>query len=323
MRTLGIDLGGTFARAAVVDPDGGLVASAKTALTQRSPEAVVEAIAQAAESAVLTSKVTAIDSVGVGVAGQLGPNGWVRVGPNLGWRDVPFGPMLSSRLGRPVHVFNDLVCAAWGEYLAGSGKGFEDLWVVFVGSGVGSAIISQGRLVRGASGVAGELGHTKVVRDGRQCGCGEHGCLEAYCGGHNLIAQMNELMQAAEPTSLTQLCGGDPKLLTPALLENAALAADVPARRLYDQVASFLALAIANGVTLLNPSRVILGGGVLHHAPGLREAVRQGVAHYSLAVSRAAVQVVEASLGDDSGLIGAGLLAAAAVAQGQGLSGRG
>ncbi|HLL53284.1 MAG TPA: ROK family protein [Myxococcaceae bacterium] len=311
MHTLGIDLGGTYARAAVVDAGGRIVASAKTALTNRGPEAVVEAIHQAAEGAITSAGNPAIRGCGVGVAGQLGPNGRVIVGPNLGWRDVPFGQLLAGRLGRPVRVVNDLAAASWGEFNAGAGRGAQDILVVFVGSGVGSSLISNGRFVRGAAGVAGEFGHIKVVPGGRLCGCGERGCLEAYAGGHNLIAQMRDAIQGTSPTLLSTLSGNDPRKLTPVLLEEAALKGDAAAKAIYEAVAGHLSLAIANQVTVLNPARLILGGGVLSRTPGLLQRIRDGVAAWTNANARAAVSVVTAELGDDSGLIGAGLLATA------------
>lgn len=310
MHTLGIDLGGTYARAAVVDAGGRILASAKTALSERSPEAVVEAIHSASEGAITSAGNVQVKGCGVGVAGQLGDHGRVLVGPNLGWRDVPFGALLSARLGRPVRVVNDLAAAAWGELNAGAGRGAKDVYVVFVGSGVGSCIVSDGRLVRGASGVAGELGHIKVVPNGRLCGCGERGCLEAYAGGHNLIVQMQEALRGTAPTLLSTLSGNDPAKLNPVLLEEAAAKGDAVAKAIYDAAAGHLALAIANQVTVLNPARLILGGGVINRTPGLQRRIREGVTTFSNVVSRGAVSVVLAELGDDSGLIGAGLLAA-------------
>ena len=194
MPTLGIDLGGTFARAAVVDAGGNLIAAAKVPLVERSPAGVVETIAQAVSDAVKSAGVP-LGACGVAAAGQIHKDsGVLSVAPNLGWRNVPLGALLTDRLGQPVRVVNDLAAAAWGELHAGAGRGAQDMLVVFVGSGVGSAIIAGGHLVDGGGGVAGELGHIKVVPGGRRCGCGELGCLEAYVGGHNLIAQTRELL---------------------------------------------------------------------------------------------------------------------------------
>lgn len=311
MAYLGIDLGGTYARAAVVDAQGALLTSAKMALTDRSPAAVVESIALAASEAL--SAGGPVEGCGVGVAGMLeGDSGMVAVAPNLGWRNVPFGPMLAQRLGRPVRVVNDLSAAAWGELHAGAGRGMTNLFVVFVGSGVGGALIVDGRLVRGAVGAAGEFGHVKVVaEDGRLCGCGQHGCLEAYAGGHNLIAQMAEVVASSEPSLLRDRSGGDPGRLTPVVLEEAASAGDAHARRIYERACSYLGFAVANQVSVLNPNGLILGGGVLSRCPGIRRAIAEGVAQHAAVVARRSLIIADAALGDDSGLIGAALLAGA------------
>jgi glucokinase len=317
VHTLGIDLGGTYARAAVVDAEGRIVAAAKTALTHRSPEAVVAAIQGATQDALGLAKETAAEvaSCGIGVAGQLRPGGFVSVAPNLGWRDVPFGQLLASALGRNVRVVNDLAAAAWGEFSSGAGRGVNDIFVVFVGSGVGSSIISGGRQLVGSTGVAGEFGHTKVVPgpNGRHCGCGELGCLEAYVGGHNLNRQMREAVERlGAGTRLFQMAGGDLSRLTSLSLEEAALGGDPAAKEIYDTAALYLGVSVANLVTLLNPARLILGGGVINHCPGLRQRVEEHVLAFANANARAAVQVKTAALGDDSGLIGAALLARSA-----------
>jgi glucokinase len=309
MPTLGIDLGGTFARAAVVDADGRVLAASKMALTERSPAAVVESIALAASEAVRAAGVV-VTRACVGAAGQIHrESGILAVGPNLGWRNVPLGQLLQARMGFTVRLVNDLSAAAWGELHAGAGRGAQDLLVVFVGSGVGSAIISSGQLVGGAGGVAGELGHTKVVPGGRLCGCGELGCLEAYAGGHNLIAQSRELLAAGRSPVLLELTDGDPARITPVTLEQAARQGDVGAREVYERAGNFLALMVANMVTVLNPARLILGGGVLRNCHGLRQRVVEGVQAYASQTAREGLLVAEAELGDDSGLIGSALLA--------------
>jgi glucokinase len=316
VQTLGIDLGGTFARAAVVDADGKILSATKTALRDRSPPAVVESSAQAAQQAVQAAGAP-VSRCGVGAAGQLhGDSGLILVAPNLGWRNVPFGSLLQARLGHAVRVVNDLSAAAWGEFRAGAGQGVRDLLVVFVGSGVGSAIIANGQLVSGANGVAAEFGHVKVLPKGRGCGCGEAGCLEAYAGGHNLIAQMKEAVAEGRAPKLLELAGGDANSLNPVHLELAAQAGEAAAREIYDRAADALALAIANQITVLNPAKLILGGGVLAHCPGMRQRILDGIASYASGASRSWLQVVEAALGDDSGLIGAALLARAAARDG-------
>ncbi|ADO75015.1 ROK family protein [Stigmatella aurantiaca] len=308
MPTLGIDLGGTNARAAVVDERGQILAAAKMALTERSPAAVVESIAQAAAEAVALAGVK-VAGCGVGAAGQIpGDSGVLAVAPNLGWRNVPLGGLLRERLGLPVRLVNDLAAAAWGEFNAGAGRGAQDVYVSFVGSGVGSCIIANGQLVRGAGGVAGELGHTKVIPGGRRCGCGELGCLEAYSGGHNLIALTQELLASGRSSVLNELTAGVAERITPLTLERAAEAGDPGAVEIHARAGKMLGTAIANMVTVLNPARLILGGGVLMNCPGLRRYVVEAVQSQTSNTAREGLLIAEAELGDDSGLIGAALL---------------
>jgi glucokinase len=212
--------------------------------------------------------------------------------PNLGWRDVDFGTPLSAATNRSVRLVNDLSAAAWGEFKAGSAQGTSDSLTVFVGTGVGSAIISGGQLVQGATQVAGEFGHVKIVHEGgRLCGCGQHGCLEAYMGG----AKMQEWMKEEGLTG------------KPADLERMALAGEEPAKRMYDFAVNHLALAVANFVTVMNPGVLVLGGGVLRRCPGVVERIRHTVAARTVA-SSAAVRITMASLDDNAGLVGAALL---------------
>jgi glucokinase len=291
--SLGVDLGGTNARAAVVDRETGrIVASAKESWVARSPGAVV------AETAKLVNTLAEQHAVpdgplGVGFAGML-RGGVVVNAPNLGWRDVNFGELLSVATKREVRLVNDLSAAAWGELKAGCARGQRDTFTVFVGTGVGSAIITNGVLLTGATQVAAEFGHVKVQLDGgRRCGCGQDGCLEAYAGGAKLAEWMKEVGLTGTATGLETLAQGG----------------NSEAQRLYEFVAAQLSLAIANQVSVLNPAVLVLGGGVLMRCPGLVERIRQAVKTRATVASASELRIELASLGDDSGLIGAALLA--------------
>lgn len=313
---LGIDLGGTNVRAALVDRGTGRIAAAsKSPLGDRSPEVVVAAVAAAARQVAAAAGLApgGMGTAGVGVAGQcLGASGVVLNAPNLGWRDVPFGAMLERALGQPVRVSNDLSAATWGELRFGAARGFSEVLVVFVGSGVGAGLVVRGRLVEGARGVAGEIGHVRVrpPRGGapRRCGCGQTGCLEAWAGGMNLSARVREDIQAGAVTAVTEVVGGDLGRVSPSAVEEAFARGDGYARELWEELGELVGTAVANAVTLVDPARLILGGGVLTACPGLAAAVRR---HFDAAVSPSAaagLTVAEAALGDDAGLVGAALL---------------
>lgn len=313
---LGIDLGGTNARAALVDPESGqILAARKAPLSDRAPEAVAAAVAAVAREAAAAGGLSpaALGSAGVGVAGQcLGSSGVVLNAPNLGWRDVPFGAMLARALGLPARVANDLSAAAWGELRFGAARGYSEVLVVFAGSGVGAGLVVRGCLVEGARGVAGEIGHVRVPsprgRAPRRCGCGQLGCLEAWAGGMNLSARVREDLQAGAATAVREVVGGDLARVSPSAVEQAFARGDAYARELWEELGELLGTAIANAVTLLNPARLILGGGVLMACPGLAASARR---HLDAAVSPSAavgLSVAEAALGDDAGLVGAALL---------------
>jgi glucokinase len=250
--------------------------------------------------------------IGVGVAGQCeGTTGVVINAPNLGWRDAPFGDLLKQELGLGVEVVNDLAAAAWGERSFGAAKGADDAALVFVGSGVGCGLILGGRLHHGALGVAGEIGHMKVAPRGavpRKCGCGEWGCLEAYAGGMNLAARVRDEVADGRAGGVLEAAGGDASRLSAAAVEGAYQAGDPYARELWAEVGELLGTAMANLVTLLNPSRVVLGGGVLLGCPNLERIVRAHLGDRTLRVARRGLLVVRAGLGDDAGVVGAALL---------------
>lgn len=313
---LGVDLGGTNARAAVVDTaTGAIVAARKELLIERGAEPVVRILAALTKGAAADAGVepASLGTVGVGVAGQcLGATGIVLNAPNLGWRNVALGGMLAGALGQAVRVTNDLSAAAVGEHAFGAARGISDALVVFVGSGVGAGLILGGRLFEGTYGVAGELGHVKVKppRAGmkeRLCGCGEWGCLEAYAGGTNVGARVREDVNAGLADRVKALAGSDAAVST-ATVEAAYEEGDLYARELWGELGELLGRAIAAATTLLNPARVVLGGGVLGGCPNLARIVRAQVMDKTARAARAGVEVVSAELGDDAGLIGAALL---------------
>jgi glucokinase len=235
--------------------------------------------------------------------------------PNLGWRDVAFGELLAAALGprRPAHVFNDVNAIAWGERVAGAARGVDDALAVFVGTGIGAGVIARGQLIDGSSHCAGEIGHVKVAwGDGAApCGCGQRGCVEAYVGGAHVAAHITRTLAAPRaPRSLAlALAGGDPAAVTPSHVDQAAQDGDAWALEYWGTLAPLLAIALGNAVAMLNPRRLVLGGGLLSRTPLLRE---QAVMALMLAAPTActeALEIVDAELGDDAGLLGAADLA--------------
>ena len=250
-----------------------------------------------------------IAAIGVATAGQIHPStGAVVEAPNLGWRNVPLRQRLAEAAGVSVLVENDVRAAAWGEFVHGAGQGVRSLLAVFVGTGVGSGAVLDGTLWRGAGNAAGEVGHTQVVIEGWPCRCGQHGCMEQYGSGSGFQRRFGTA--AGRATSrLHALCEGDASRLTSAMVEQAAREGDPLAADMWRDAERYLALGIANYVTVINPEMLVLGGGVIETAPRLFAAIAEGVMARTTVLARRSLRVERAQLGDWSGVVGAAALA--------------
>jgi glucokinase len=320
VRAIGVDLGGSNLRVAAIDDAGALRAAHRAPLGEpRDPATIVAALVAAIERVRIAAGIApaARVPVGVGIAAMLRDRvGTVANSPHLRWRDVAFGQLLAAALGprAPLGVYNDANAIAWGEHVAGAGRGAGDLLLVFVGTGIGAGLIVDGRLVEGASSCAGELGHAKVAwgPDAAPCACGGRGCVEAYVGGSYVQARARrELAAGARSAIADTLAVAD---VTPGDVDRAAAAGDPWACALWAELAPLLGVALANAIAVLNPARLVLGGGMLGRTPNLRAQVIAEVHRLAPAASLEPLAIVDARLGDDAGIVGAGLLAAAGVA---------
>ena len=229
--------------------------------------------------------------------------------PNLGWRDVPLADELTRACGTRVLVENDVRAAAWGEYAYGAGTGADSLVAVFVGTGVGSGAVLGGRLWRGATNGAGEVGHTQVVPGGIPCPCGAIGCLERYVSGSAFQQRFRAALASGVTSALASSTGGDADALTAPLVHAAAERGDALARELWADAERYLVLGLANYVTLVNPQILVLGGGVIESVPPLFDRVAAGVRAATTTLAREGLRVERARLGDWSGVVGAAALA--------------
>ena len=326
---LGYDIGGTSARAALFarPAHGGELkelAAVKRSLRQdTSPEAIAALLKELAEALLSGTELELgqVSAIGLGLAAQLDPEGLVALNaPNLGWRDVPIAELARRELGcERLSLCNDLNAMLYGEWLAGAARGAGDLLCVCVGTGVGGAILWGGEPVLGAGGQAGEIGHVKVesFERGRLCGCGERGCVEAYAGGAHLEREIERLIHATAPPWRAQVlvapssssaneppAGVRVDLAAAGLLafEQQALAT------IFDLAADHLARVIANACTLLNPERLLLGGGVLERCAYFNQELLRRISPQVLEVARRALQIVPCELGERAALLGAAAL---------------
>jgi glucokinase len=315
---IGVDLGGTNLRAAAfrlagAAPPVELAELREPVGKDRSPGTIVDRLGRIIDSlSAQLGREAAGAPVGVGVAAMLrGGDGVIALSPHLGWRDVAFGALLRARLGggRRVVVFNDVNAATWGEYAVGAGRGARNVVAVFVGTGIGGGIVCDGRLVDGATGCAAEVGHVKVCvgPDAAPCNCGRRGCIEAYAGGTYLLARIQADLAGGAHTAAVHLAGGAAQV-RPDHIDAAAGAGDAYALALWREIARRLGGVLADLVTVLNPDRLILGGGVLSRTPRLLGMTTESVRAQANPPALAGLQILAAERGDDAGILGSALL---------------
>lgn len=309
-RVLALDIGGTKLAAGMVTRSGELLASERRE-TDRSaaPPAIMDALEEMAR-VVRRQSPGPLDAVGISYGGPVDYHSGVTVTCHHldGWEGIPLRDEMERRLAAPAYMDNDANAAALGEAMFGAGKGHDYLLYMTVSSGIGGGIIAGGRVYRGATGMAGEIGHMTVLPDGPVCACGRRGCLEALASGWSIARRAREAIAAGETGSrLARMQQEEP--LTAQAVAAAAIADDPLALRIMNETAEFLALGIGAAVNLLNPTLVIIGGGVSKAGAVLFDPLRARLGHYILDANCQAVSVVPAALGDDVGLLGGAALA--------------
>jgi glucokinase len=311
-RAVGIDVGGTKIAALRLGLDGSVDAAKVFPTPASDQEAALPAI-EAAVAAVMDDDVAAI---GIGMAGLIDVRaGVLLVTPNLVWRNLPLAEHVQAAFGMPVMVDNDATAAAWAESRLGASRGHDDSLFVGVGTGIGGGIVTGGRIVRGAHGFAGEIGHVIVEPDGPQCGCGNRGCWEQVASGLAITRAGGRAVQDHPDSAIARLADGDPERVTGELVTEAARTGDAVAVRIFAEVGRRLGEGVAGLVNVLDPDIVVIGGGAGEAGEILLAPLRIAfTASLEGADVRPDVPIVPASLGNDAGAIGAGLLALEAIA---------
>jgi glucokinase len=306
--TVGVDIGGTKVLAGVVD-DAGIVATTARRTTpgrrvqaRQVEDALVDAIVEAAGSAPLIG-------VGIAAAGFVDSAGErVMFAPHLPWQGEPLRDRLQDRLDCNVILDNDANCAARAEAHFGAARGVSSALMITMGTGIGGALLFDGRVHRGWNGMAGEFGHMQVVPEGRRCECGRTGCWEKYSSGNALVRVARSLM-AEQPSMLEEMAEGSPGRVTGPMVTAAAEDGDLVARRAFASVGDWLGVGTANLVAAFDPELVVVGGGVSAAGDRLLEPARAALKRTLVGVGHRAVpEVVGAELGPQAGMIGAALL---------------
>ena len=309
--TLGVDIGGTKVLGGVVDPDGTVLAQARRETPAHDTSRTLARIIE-----VITELTTAyeVDAIGIGAAGWIdAKRATVLFAPNLAWRNEPLRDEVARHVSVPVVVENDANAAAWAEFQYGAAADATDSMAMFtVGTGIGGALVLGGELIRGAHGIAGELGHTTAVPDGHPCGCGKRGCIEQYASGSALVrfARATALDTPERASTLLELAGGHPEAINGPMVTTAARAGDPAALDAFAQVGYWLGGGLADLVQIVDPQVLVVGGGVIDAGDLLLAPARAGYEQALAQRGRLPVAEVRgALLGNTAGVVGAADLA--------------
>ncbi len=299
-RIVGVDVGGTNIKAALVSGRRITNRTRRDTQSHGGPEAAIGQICAAIEP--LHRKASAI---GIGIAGIIdSKKGIVRYSPNLaGWQDVPLAQIVRSAFDLPVYILNDVNAICMGEWKFGAGKGFDNVFLFTLGTGVGGAAICEGKLLFGAHGFAGEFGHTTINFNGPECICGHRGHLERYAGARYIVARYRRKMAKAKRSRAQH------DILTPRTIAKAAKQGDRLARETFLEVGYYIGIAVANVIALFDPEAVIISGGIARAGNVLFDPIRDSVEQVLLGSEYRRSRIIPAALGDDAGILGASLFA--------------
>ena len=309
--TIGIDVGGTKVLGGVVDDSGNILEKARRDTPRQGGSELTKTIADVALDLMRNHKVSA---VGVSAAGFVSSDRKTMLAtPNIaGWNGVNLDAELTQLIGADVVIENDGNAAAWGEAVFGAGRGEAHMLMLTVGTGIGSGIVVNGQLHRGAYGIAGEIGHMRVVPEGHLCGCGARGCFEQYASGSGLMRHVREAIAATPDIARNLLALGDGTIegLKGHHITEAARAGDVVALAAFNTTAQWLGAGIASLAVILDPAIVVIGGGVVDAGEILLEPTRANMERkMPFSGKHPSPKLVAATLGNDAGLVGVADLA--------------
>ncbi|MBI5645674.1 MAG: ROK family protein [Ignavibacteriae bacterium] len=312
MTVIGIDIGGTSIKGALVDAASRKILSqtAQPTCADEGLDRVVGQIHKVVAALLALPGGAESRGIGIGVPGSVDvARGLVLHPPNLrGWEEVPLGALIADAWALPVSLDNDANCAALGEATFGAGSGIRDFIALTLGTGVGSGIILDGRIHHGARGYGGEFGHMTIDYNGPMCGCGNYGCVEAYVGNSYIVARARADIAAHPESALYAVAMQHPEDVTPKLIAEAAQSGDSCAQRVLYDTGDKLGVAIASAANLLDVTTFIIGGGVSAAGAPLFDGIMSGARTRVLRVHRDDLRILPAALGNDAGVLGAASL---------------
>ncbi len=313
MYKLGIDLGGTNIAVGVVDENYNIIGRGKVKTNcPRPAEQIVDDMVVACRMAMEDAGITIdqVDGAGVGSPGAINSkDGIVVQAFNLGFFDVPVAAMIKERLGIGCHVGNDANAAAYGEYLAGSGKEADSFVMITLGTGVGGGVIIDNKMLTGCNYAGAELGHIVIREGGQPCSCGRKGCWEAYASATGLIRQAKQAMESDKNSKLWQLCDGNIDAVDGKMVFDAMHDGDATAKAVVDQYIIYIAEGITDMINIFQPDILSIGGGICAQGKVLTDPIEAFLDQYGFARNFAKrTSLRTATLGNDAGIIGAAYL---------------
>lgn len=310
--SIGIDLGGTKILIGLVEKESGKVVShiKKKTKKEKGPENIVRKMVEGVEELLEESgkSFTEISSIGIGSAGQIDRKNGIIIGaPNLDCYNLNLKEILQNKFNIPVFVGNDVEVATIGEQKFGAGKGCADFVCVFVGTGIGSAIVKNGHIIYGATGTAGELGHIIVDLNGRPCACGAHGCLEAYASRSAIETRIEGALKKGRKSCISEYLE-EGKVITSSMIRKSIEREDELVTQCVSEASEYLSGGLASVINLINPELIILGGGLIEAVDYFYKQTIKKAKSKSLPVPAEKIRFSKTILGDYSGVIGAALL---------------
>ena len=306
---IGVDLGGTNVRAAVVEKTGKIIGEGRT--DSKAMEGLNYTIVQIIESirlAVADAGVgmTDVAGVGMGVPGShKSEEGIVIWSPNFkDWNNVQLLAPIVEELGVPAYMGNDANVAALGEYAFGAGRGAKIMLMFTLGTGIGSGLVINGRNYLGVTETAPEMGHHIIMANGPRCSCGRYGCVESLCRRDAIIDRAARKAHQGRHTSLIQKSNHDLRYITPAMIAEAASEGDAVSIETLEETGYYLGIAVSNAINILNPDKIVIGGGIAQAGDLLFAPIRRSVEVNALYAPLQDCRILPAELGDDAGVLG-------------------
>lgn len=308
---IGVDLGGTNTVVGICSDAGKLLCKRSLPTATGKPEQVCANMKQLA-LAVCQEVGAAPDTVcqiGIGVPGTFDKEKcMLNFGTNLGMNEVCFASIFAPEFSCPVWIDNDANCAALGEFIGGAGQNSNSMVMLTLGTGVGGGMVLNGKLYTGENHIAGEIGHMVIQYGGLPCNCGKRGCLETYASATGLIHMAEQAMQRQAGTKMQEMKRQNGGKMTAKMVCDARDAGDAAADAVFTQYVQYLACGINNVIAILQPQKIVLGGGVSGYGEKLLLPLRAQVEKDLMQAACKQSEVVLATLGNDAGIIGAAML---------------